>query len=236
MSVVLSHLWLLALHFDGGVKYLPQMTREEEEECLRQISNGDDCAREQLVLHNQRLVSHIVNSRFNSFSEQDKSDLCSVGTIGLLKAAENFDSNSGLRFSTLAYKCIMNEMLMWLRKEKKHLSTVKLADPIASDENGESLTLLDKLESDLNVEEIAEKTALREKLNTLIDTVLDERERKVIRLRYGIDENGNHKATMSQKDVGKQLGISRTYVARIEGDSVKKMRPHFGVTKPNKKG
>jgi RNA polymerase sporulation-specific sigma factor len=194
------------------------LTPEEEEKYILLYNEGSEEARNILIEHNLRLVAHIVK-KFASTGE-DMDDLISIGTIGLIKAISTFNQNKGNRLATYAARCIENEILMNLRSTKKVKLEISLQDPIGIDKEGNEISLIDVLgtETDAVTDEITKKFQ-KEKLYEKINTSLKCRERKVIELRYGL-LNG---ATKTQREIAKLLGISRSYVSRIEKRAIKKL-------------
>ena len=197
----------------------------EEAEYIRLLTQGSDeeakRAKEVLTLRNLRLVAHVAKKYQNV--DEDPEDLISVGCIGLIKAIDSFDAGKG-RLATYACRCIDNELLMMLRSKKKTSKEVSLYEPIGQDKEGNEIHLLDIIEQQqpdiVDCMDCAEKL---KKLLVLIDSSLDDREKEIIRLRYGL--NGNRELT--QHDVGVRLGISRSYVSRIEKRALLKLRAHF---------
>lgn len=197
----------------------------EEAEYIRLLTQGTDeeakRAKEVLTLRNLRLVAHVAKKYQNV--DEDPEDLISVGCIGLIKAIDSFDAGKG-RLATYACRCIDNELLMMLRSKKKTSKEVSLYEPIGQDKEGNEIHLLDIIEQQqpdiVDCMDCAEKL---KKLLVLIDSSLDDREKEIIRLRYGL--NGNRELT--QHDVGVRLGISRSYVSRIEKRALLKLRAHF---------
>ncbi|ADL08093.1 RNA polymerase sporulation sigma factor SigK [Thermosediminibacter oceani] len=194
------------------------LTPEEEEKYLELYRNGDEEARNILIERNLRLVAHIVKKFANTGEDMD--DLISIGTIGLIKAITTFNKTKGNRLATYAARCIENEILMNLRTTKKIKAEVSLQDPIGVDKEGNEISLMDILgtESDAIIEEISNKFQ-QKKLYDKIRTVLKGREKKVIELRYGL-LNGKAR---TQREIAKLLGISRSYVSRIEKRAIKKL-------------
>ena len=197
----------------------------EEAEYIRLLTQGTDeeakRAKEVLTLRNLRLVAHVAKKYQNV--DEDPEDLISVGCIGLIKAIDSFDAGKG-RLATYACRCIDNELLMMLRSKKKTSKEVSLYEPIGQDKEGNEIHLLDIIEQQqpdiVDCMDCAEKL---KKLLVLIDSCLDDREKEIIHLRYGL--NGNRELT--QHDVGARLGISRSYVSRIEKRALLKLRAHF---------
>ncbi|WP_422443984.1 RNA polymerase sporulation sigma factor SigK [Thermoanaerobacterium sp. DL9XJH110] len=194
------------------------LTPKEEEKYLEMYKNGSEEARNILIERNLRLVAHIVKKFAGTGEEMD--DLISIGTIGLIKAISTFNDSKGSRLATYAARCIENEILMNIRATKKVKSEVSLQDPIGVDKEGNEISLMDVLgtDSDAITDEIADKFQ-QQKLYEKIRTVLKGREQKVIELRYGL-LNGSSK---TQREIAKILGISRSYVSRIEKRAIKKL-------------
>ncbi len=218
---IFSNLFYFALHVTGAGAFPPPLSAKKEAELLEKCQNGDNNARNKLIEHNLRLVAHIVKKYYSAFAEQD--DLISIGTIGLIKSVETFKSDKGIRLGTYASRCIENEILMFLRGQKKTSQDVFISDPIDTDKEGNALTLIDVIadKSDI-VEEIDTKIKLN-KLKQILTKVLDERELQIIEMRYGI----NGKEEMTQRNIADKLGISRSYVSRIEKSALEKLRRQF---------
>lgn len=194
------------------------LTAEEEMMYIEKYKTGDDRARNVLIERNLRLVAHIVK-KFASTGE-DLDDLISIGTIGLIKAITTFDSKKGSKLATYAARCIENEILMNLRATKKIKSEIFLQDPIGIDKEGNEISLLDILGTDSDeISDTIDKKFQKEKLHKKIRTVLKHRERRVIELRYGL-LNG---AGKTQREIATLLGISRSYVSRIEKRAIEKL-------------
>ena len=189
------------------------LTREEEKEAFEQFrKNHDMKARQKLITHNLRLVVHIVGKYAGSV-KVEADDLISVGTIGLIKAIDSFDYDKGVQLGTYASRCIDNEILMVLRSNKKYKENLSLSTVIGGDKEGNEFMLMDVIPSDEDdVEDIADTNFLIEKVGANINKLLSDREREVIEKRYGL--NGNR--VLTQKELAKELGISRSYVSRIE--------------------
>lgn len=195
------------------------LSTKEEQHYIRLCKNGDLNAREILIERNLRLVAHIVK-KYNS-NERETDDLISIGTIGLIKAIDTFDAEKGIRLATYASRCIDNELLMMLRNGKKQARDVYLYEPIGSDKEGNEINLLDVIESvDQDVVESMELSDNIQKLYSFLDVALTRRERDIIMLRYGL--NGRNEVT--QREIADMLGISRSYVSRIEKKALKKLR------------
>lgn len=227
IKLALENLLFFGLHLDGKNMFPKQLSKKEEAEVISRIASGDAAARDILIEHNLRLVAYIVNKNYPDSNEQD--DLISIGTIGLIRAAETFDYQKGNFFSTYASKCIDNQIKMYFRKIKHQLTEVSISDPIDSDAEGNALTLADICSSDINVEENVILKINAEKLYRFINEELDEREREIIAKRYGIpDKDGSICKPLTQREIAKKLGISRSYISRIEKRALEKLRARFG--------
>lgn len=197
------------------------LSKEEEEKYIEMMMKGDKTARSILIEHNLRLVAHIVK-KFES-STNDVDDLIGIGTVGLIKGIDSFSLDKNVKLTTYIAKCAENEILMYFRSDKKNAKNVSLFDGISFDKEGNEITILDVLKTDDPdyAEEIYKKDnieLLRKYLN-----VLTKRERKIISKRYGLD--GNDEVT--QKEIAKELGISRSYVSRIEKRAITKILREF---------
>lgn len=209
------------LHVCGSGSFPKPLSEKQEREYLKQFANGNLDARNKLVEHNLRLVAHIIKKYYGVQSEQD--DLVSIGTIGLIKAINTFNPNKNIRLSSYASRCIENEILMHFRNYKKSSQDISLNETIDTDKDGNPLTLLDIMSVDDNILDNLDLKLNSKKLGQFIGEELDERERRIIVMRYGL--NGNE--PMTQKDVAKLLDISRSYVSRIETKALKKLRKRF---------
>ena len=218
---VLSNFFHLILGIDTPQSFPPPLSPEVEEEYFRAAEAGDKNARQQLILHNLRLVSHIVRKYYATQKNQE--DLVSIGTIGLIKAVDTFRVSCGARFATYAARCIQNEILMNFRARKKLASEVSLSDTIDVDRDGNPLTYMDVVCSDESLDtEIAQKLTSAKALR-LVNTVLDARQRKIIALRYGL----GGKKPLTQRQVAERLNISRSYVSRIEKSALTILKNNF---------
>lgn len=198
------------------------LTEEEEARHLQQMAEGDYNSRNKLIEHNLRLVAHIVK-KFDNTGE-DLEDLISIGTIGLIKAIESFRPNKGTKLATFAARCIENEILMHLRSLKKTRKDVSLHDPIGTDKEGNEITLIDILgtEADDIVNTVQLKIE-KSKIYRNLD-ILDDREKEVVIGRFGLEAGGEER---TQREIAKELGISRSYVSRIEKRALMKLYHEF---------
>lgn len=217
-----ENLLFFALHFDGKSVFPKPLTASQECECFELMAGGDKSAREKLISHNLRLVAHIVKKYYNSGSDGD--DLISIGTVGLIKAVSTFDYKKGTRFATYASRCVENEILMHFRSGKKSANDIHISDPIDTDKDGNSLTLMDIIADDENIDERVELRLSVSKLYKYINSALSGREREIIILRYGL----SGKPPLTQREVAKILDISRSYVSRIEKKALGILKEKYG--------
>lgn len=219
-ETALSFIFLI-LHITEKTGFPPPLSEKEEEEQLILLAQGSKAARNLLVERNLRLVAHIVKKYYSSSEEQD--DLISIGTIGLIKAIDSFKVGKKVKLGTYASKCIKNEILMYFRSKKKTAGEVSINEEIDTDKDGNALTLADILTTEEDGEEsILEDICSRERKAALaeaVERVLDPRERQLIKLRYGINSS-----PLTQKATAEQMGISRSYVSRIEKSAIEKLR------------
>ncbi len=213
------------VHFILGIStpqsYPPPLEKEEEAKLFELCQRGDKNAREKLILHNLRLVSHIVRKYYSTSKNQE--DLVSIGTVGLIKAVDSFRAGGNARFATYGAKCIQNEILMHFRSQKKLAAEVSLNDTIDVDRDGNPLTYMDVVCTEDSLDSEVERKLSSAKALRLVDTVLDPRERKIIILRYGL----GGKKPMTQKAVAEKLQISRSYVSRLEKSAIQTLKEHF---------
>ena len=227
LSALAGGFLYFALHLTASGSFPRPLTAAQERECLQKIKEGDQQARDYFIEHNLRLVAHIIKKYYASYKEQE--DLISIGTIGLIKAVGTFDSNKGIRFATYASRCIENESLMHFRGRKKYAQDLYIQDPIDVDTEGNALTLMDIMAQDGDILEDVDRKLKSDRLHSYINQALDAREQQVIRLRYGLDG----KAPMAQREVAALLGISRSYVSRIEKKAVGILRGCFADEIPH---
>jgi len=203
------------------------LDKEEEARCLKLMAKGDIESRNKLIEHNLRLVAHIVKKFENRNNDTD--DLISIGTIGLIKGVDSYKNNLKTKITTYAARCIENEILMFYRSNKRNIKNVSLSDSIGFDKDGNEINLIDIIKDnttdmadDLHIKNNIE--LLRKYLNTLND-----REKEIVVMRYGL----NNKAEKTQKDIAKEMGISRSYVSRIEKRAITKILREFIKNKDN---
>ena len=202
--------------------FLYPLTLEQETECLQKMKNGDLEARNELILRNMRLVAHVAK-KYQS-REEELEDLISIGTIGLIKAVSTYDETFGSRLATYAVRCIDNELLMYFRAKKKTSKDMSLYEPIGTDKEGNQIQLMDVM---VNEEvDVIEQLAMGEKmerLSEILSETLNGRELFIIINRYGLFQ----KDAMTQREIAKELGISRSYVSRIEKKALEKLKKAF---------
>ncbi len=217
---LLSRFIGLFLRTDSG-SFPPQLSAAEERRLFTLARTGDRQARSRLIEHNLRLVAHIVKKYYTACEEQD--DLISIGTVGLIKAIDSFDTKNGARLATYAGKCIQNEILMYFRAQKKYANEVSLGEAVDTDKDGNPLTYIDILASDEDVTETIAESSLRGELITAIRRTLNSREAEIIVLRMGLQG----REPMPQRAVAEHLGISRSYVSRIEKTALAKLKNYL---------
>ena len=225
IALFIKQLSLLVAYVKNNA--FPQPLSEEEEAMhLKLMAEGDQDSRNKLIEHNLRLVAHIVK-KFDNTGE-DLEDLISIGTIGLIKAIESYSTDKGTKLATFAARCIENEILMHLRSLKKTKKDVSLHDPIGTDKEGNEITLIDILGTE--TDEVADQVQIKiekSKIYSHLD-ILDEREQEVIRGRFGLEHGGEER---TQREIARELGISRSYVSRIEKRALMKLYHEFYKSK-----
>ena len=215
---ILSGIIFFALHVTAANSFPKPLSNEEEKECFRKMKEGDKTSRNKLVEHNLRLVSHIIKKYYSNSSEQD--DLVSIGTIGLIKAVSTFNYEKGTKFATYAARCIENEILMYFRNKKKYAQDISLSEPIECDKDGNALSIMDIIADEKSISENIEEKLNFEKLYKVIDLELSPREKEIIYMRYGLFG----RKSFTQREVAKKLGISRSYVSRIEKKALETLK------------
>lgn len=205
-------------YIQGSNLFPEPLSKEEEQICLEKMANGDEEARNQLIEKNLRLVAYIAKKYANT--NYDQEDLISIGTIGLIKGVNSFSLDKGSRLSTYVSRCIDNEILMHLRATKKLNAEVYLNEPIGKDKDGNVVTLQEIIENDeRNIEDEVDIKIKIKKLYDKMKEVLKDREKTIIEFRFGLD--GSKPKT--QKEIAKSMGISRSYVSRIESKAIEKL-------------
>lgn len=213
-----------------GIEEMPSfplpLKRSDEELLFKKMKEGDMAARDKIIEHNLRLVSHIIKKYYSSYENTD--ELLSIGSLGLIKAVDTFKNNFGTKFATYGARCIQNEILMFFRSQKKSLNDVSINDTIDIDKDGNPLTYLDIIGTEEPVARNLDFKEYIDKIRSFVDTALDQRENQIIVLRYGL--KGNMPKT--QREVAKYLSISRSYVSRIEKRALEKLKEEFGENIP----
>lgn len=199
--------------------FLSPLSKEQEKICLDKLAQNDKEARDELILHNMRLVAHVTKKY--AAGEEDAQELISIGTIGLIKAVSSFKPDYGNRFATFAIRCIENEILMYFRNKRKSRGDVSIFEPIGTDKEGNQIHLVDVIENDQNdvLEDISRANDLK-KLKNGMKQILSKREYYILVKRFGLDGNDE----LTQRQIAKELGISRSYVSRIEKAALKKLK------------
>ena len=213
----------LSLHLSGNMSSFPKpLSGEEEQKYLEQWAQGDLEARNILIERNMRLVAHIIKKYYTQSVEQD--DLISIGTIGLIKGISSYKPEKNVRLATYAARCIENEVLMYLRSRRKSSRDISLYEPIGTDREGNEIQLFDIIESD--ADDAHERAVLKDDVRLLysrIESVLSPREQRVLKMRYGLYNEDEY----TQREIARVLGISRSYVSRIEKSAIEKLRDSF---------
>lgn len=218
---MLSNFFHLILGINSPQSFPPPLSSEDEQKYFRLMKKGDLRAREKLILHNLRLVSHIVRKYYASAKNQE--DLVSIGTLGLVKAVDTFQISNGAKFATYAARCIQNEILMHFRSQKKLAAEVSLNETIDVDRDGNPLTYIDVISCDESLATEIERKITSDRALRYVNTLLTPRERQIIVLRYGL----SGKAPMTQREIAQILKISRSYVSRIEKGALEKLQGAF---------
>ena len=218
---LLRNLFFFSLHIDNSSVFPKPLSKKEEAECFRKMSEGDKTARNKLIEHNLRLVAHIVKKYASGTDEQD--ELISVGTIGLIKAVSSFDYEKGAKFATYASRCIENEILMQFRSAKKSAGDIYINEPVETDKDGNSLTLMDLIDDGIDTHEQVDILIRSRQLYSFIKQCLDPREYDIIVYRYGLYGSAPH----TQNETAEMLNISRSYVSRIEKKAICKLKDMF---------
>ncbi len=224
IKAVLENFMFLFLHLKNITSFPKPLSTEKEKELLAEMKEKkNDKARSKLIEHNLRLVSHVIKKYYSEYDEQE--DLISIGTIGLIKAVDSFDSDKGIRLATYAARCIENEILMYFRSKKKDSNSVSINEPIDTDSEGNTLTLIDIICCE---DTISDDIDLKRKSHTLyeyIEKIESERDKEIIIRRYGLYDQKEQ----TQREIAKDMNISRSYVSRIEKKVIGELREMFGV-------
>lgn len=218
---LIGNMLCMILHVTDADCFPKPLSKKEEKEALELMAQGDENARKKLIEHNLRLVAHIIKKYYANYGEQD--DLISIGTIGLIKGVNSFKAEKGTKLATYCARCIENEILMYFRNSKKLSQEMSFSEPIDTDGEGNPLTLMDIIAvDDTIVEDLDTKNKLM-KLFDVIKKIDNERDRTIIIKRYGL----NGERALTQREIAKELNISRSYVSRIEKKVLEDMRHLF---------
>ena len=218
---LLSHMLGAILGVGTPHSFPPPLSPDDEADCFKRMRQGDKEARQLLILHNLRLVAHIVRKYYSGSRAQE--DLISVGSIGLVKAVDSFDNTKTTKFATYAAKCIQHEVLMFFRSQTTQAGEVSVNETIDMDRDGNPLTYIDVISCDDSVVEEVDLKMQTDRMLCYINTVLSPRERQIIIMRYGL--YGGQQYT--QHETAERLGISRSYVSRIEKGALDKLFAAF---------
>lgn len=225
LNLISKGMLFFALHIKNGNSFPPALSAKDEKKYLQAYKNGDLNAKNILIEHNLRLIAHIVKKYHSNCDEQE--DLISIGTIGLIKAVNTFDPDKGIKLVTYASKCIENEILMYFRSKKRTSLEVSISEPIDTDSDGNPLTLIDIISEEENIADEIDLKIKSGKLYDFVEEIEDEREKSIIIMRYGLYLT----RPMTQKQVAQKLGISRSYVSRIEKKVIEQLRDKFEAKK-----
>lgn len=220
----ISNIFFIALHIDSKTVFPKPLSKAEEEECFKKMSEGSEEARHKLIEHNLRLVAHIIKKYYSNLKDQD--ELISIGTVGLIKAVSTFDHLKGNRFATYASRCIENEILMYFRSKKKSQGDIYIDEPIDTDKDGNQLTLLDIISDENDIIEQVDLSIRSAQLYKFLENTLDKREFEIIKHRYGLYGC----VALTQREVAKKLNISRSYVSRIEKKALESLKKKYDTT------
>ena len=221
LSLIVQKLIFFALHLDNPNLFPEPLTAQEEKKYVAKMMEGDAKAKEILIERNLRLVAHLIKKYYTANVETD--ELISIGTVGLIKAVNTYTPEKGVKLATYASRCIDNEILMFFRSKKKSSLDVSFEEPIEFDSDGNPLTLMDVIATeDQTLETVWVKTNAK-KLYEYLGKIENDRERNIIIMRYGLDGN----PPLTQNEIAKIYGISRSYVSRLETKCLKRLRRMF---------
>lgn len=221
LSFISEYLFLFVLHICHNETFPKPLSKKEEEEYITSMCNGDNSARKKLIEHNLRLVAHIIKKYNHCVSDVD--DLVSIGTIGLIKAINTYNPEKKIKLSSYASRCIENEILMHFRNCKKTSLDVSLNEAIDTDKDGSPLTLMDVMSVEDDILETIDTKINLERLYTYMNEVLDEREKEILTLRFGLKDS----SPLTQREIASKLDISRSYVSRIEKRALSLLKKRY---------
>ena len=223
IQLILQNLTFFALHLKSLNSFPKPLSASKEKELLIKMKKGDSEARTTLIEHNLRLVSHIIKKYYANYDEQE--DLVSIGTIGLIKAIDSFDCDKGVRLATYAARCVENEILMYFRAKKKEAGNLSVNEPIDTDSEGEPLTIIDTIYCDDTISDDIDLKNKTRALYKFVEEIQDDREREIIIRRYGL----YNQKELTQREIAAEMGISRSYVSRIEKRVLEQLKAKFGA-------
>ena len=218
---LLKNLIFFALHIESSNIFPKPLSAAEERQCFEKMAEGDRAAKNKLIEHNLRLVAHIVKKYTQTSAESD--ELISIGTIGLIKAVTSFDHTKGAKFATYASRCIENEILMNFRAARKTAGDIYMREPVETDKDGNALTLIDLIDDGTDIHEQVDLSIRSKQLYVFLDKCLDKRELEILIDRYGLYGSAPH----TQQETADKLGISRSYVSRIEKKAIQKLKKMY---------
>ena len=221
IQLILQNLTFFALHLKSLNSFPKPLSASKEQELLTRMKSGDKLARSTLIEHNLRLVSHIIKKYFANNDEQE--DLVSIGTIGLIKAIDSFDADKGVRLATYAARCVENEILMHFRAQKKDANNISVNEPIDTDSEGEPLTIIDTIYCDDTISDDIDLKNKTQALYKFVEEITDDRDREIIIKRYGL----YNQKELTQRKIASEMGISRSYVSRIEKRVLEELKGKF---------
>ena len=227
LTGILLRFVALVLGIEENNNFPTPLSKEEESKLFKLMKNGDMQARNAIIEHNLRLVSHIIKKYYSSYEYPD--ELLSIGSLGLIKAVDSFKNDFGTKFATYGARCIQNEILMFFRSKKKTQGDVSINDTIDIDKDGNPLTYLDIISVEESIDANLDLKEYVTKVKDFVDYALDKRENQIIVLRYGLKGF----VPKTQREVAKYLNISRSYVSRIEKRALEKLRKEFGDNIPH---
>lgn len=221
IQLILQNLTFFALHLKSLNSFPKPLSASKEKELLTRMKSGDKLARSTLIEHNLRLVSHIIKKYYANYDEQE--DLVSIGTIGLIKAIDSFDADKGVRLATYAARCVENEILMHFRAKKKDANNISVNEPIDTDSEGEPLTIIDTIYCDDTISDDIDLKNKTQALYKFVEEITDDRDREIIIKRYGL----YNQKELTQREIASEMGISRSYVSRIEKRVLEELKGKF---------
>lgn len=218
---LIQHIFMCFLRVENSGTFPRPLSRKEEQQCFELMAQGDKEAKNRLIMHNMRLVAHIIKKYYAGSCDQD--DLISIGTVGLIKAVSTFDYSKGIRFATYGSRCIENEILMSFRAQKKLSDTVYMSDTLETDKDGNQLTLMDVIDDGSDLDEIIDSRMQTQQLYRYVAELSEPREREILIARYGLYGT----TPLTQREIADKMGISRSYVSRLEKRALEELRKRY---------